>query len=189
MGNMAVGHVRYGTTGASDRNNAQPVVVNHIKGRMALAHNGNLVNSYELRSELELQGSIFHTTSDTEVISYIITKERLSAGSIEEAVDRAMYRLAGAYSMIVMSPSKLIAVRDEHGFRPLCYGRTEDGRYVVASESCALDSVGAGFIRDLEPGEILVFEKGGVRSIRTHCGREKSRSVSLSISILPVPTL
>ena len=173
MGNMAVGHVRYGTTGASDRNNAQPVVVNHIKGRMALAHNGNLVNSYELRSELELQGSIFHTTSDTEVISYIITKERLSAGSIEEAVDRAMYRLAGAYSMIVMSPSKLIAVRDEHGFRPLCYGRTEDGRYVVASESCALDSVGAGFIRDLEPGEILVFEKGGVRSIRTHCGREK----------------
>ena len=173
MGNMAVGHVRYGTTGASDRNNAQPVVVNHIKGRMALAHNGNLVNSYELRSELELQGSIFHTTSDTEVISYIITKERLSAGSIEEAVDRAMYRLAGAYSMIVMSPSKLIAVRDEHGFRPLCYGRTEEGRYVVASESCALDSVGAGFIRDLEPGEILVFEKGGVRSIRTHCGREK----------------
>ena len=173
MGNLAVGHVRYGTTGASDRNNAQPVVVNHIKGRMALAHNGNLVNSYELRSELELQGSIFHTTSDTEVISYIITKERLSAGSIEEAVDRAMYRLAGAYSMIVMSPSKLIAVRDEHGFRPLCYGRTEDGRYVVASESCALDSVGAGFIRDLEPGEILVFEKGGVRSIRTHCGREK----------------
>ena len=173
MGNMAVGHVRYGTTGASDRNNAQPVVVNHIKGRMALAHNGNLVNSYELRSELELQGSIFHTTSDTEVISYIITKERLSAGSIEEAVDRAMYRLAGAYSMIVMSPSKLIAVRDEHGFRPLCYGRTEDGRYVVASESCALASVGAGFIRDLEPGEILVFEKGGVRSIRTHCGREK----------------
>lgn len=173
MGNMAVGHVRYGTTGASDRNNAQPVVVNHIKGRMALAHNGNLVNSYELRSELELQGSIFHTTSDTEVISYIITKERLSAGSIEEAVDRAMYRLAGAYSMIVMSPSKLIAVRDEHGFRPLCYGRTEDGRYVVASESCALDSVGAGFVRDLEPGEILVFEKGGVRSIRTHCGRAK----------------
>ena len=173
MGNMAVGHVRYGTTGASDRNNAQPVVVNHIKGRMALAHNGNLVNSYELRSELDLQGSIFHTTSDTEVISYIITKERLSAGSIEEAVDRAMYRLAGAYSMIVMSPSKLIAVRDEHGFRPLCYGRTEDGRYVVASESCALDSVGAGFVRDLEPGEILVFEKGGVRSIRTHCGRAK----------------
>lgn len=170
-GSMAVGHVRYGTTGASDRGNAQPIVVNHIKGRMALAHNGNLVNSYELRSELELQGSIFHTTSDTEVISYIITKERLTASSIEEAVDRAMYRLAGAFSMIVMSPSKLIAVRDEHGFRPLCYGRTEDGRYVIASESCALDSVGAVFVRDLEPGEILVFEKEGVRSIRSHCGR------------------
>ena len=172
-GNMAVGHVRYGTTGANDRNNAQPIVVNHIKGRMALAHNGNLVNSYELRAELELEGSIFHTTSDTEVISYLITKERLWAPSIEEAVERAMSRLHGAYSLIVMSPSKLIAVRDAHGFRPLCYGRTEDGRYVVASESCALDSVGAALIRDVEPGEILVFEKGGVRSIRTHCGKAK----------------
>jgi len=172
-GNMAVGHVRYATTGSNDRSNAQPIVVNHIKGRMALAHNGNLVNSYELRSELELQGSIFHTTSDTEVISYIITKERLTAPSIEEAVERAMSRLRGAYSLVQMSPSKLIAARDENGFRPLCYGRTEDGRYVVASESCALDSVGATFIRDVEPGEILVFEKSGVRSIRTHCGKAK----------------
>lgn len=172
-GNMAVGHVRYATTGSNDRSNAQPIVVNHIKGRMALAHNGNLVNSDELRSELELQGSIFHTTSDTEVISYIITKERLTAPSIEEAVERAMTRLRGAYSLVMMSPSKLIAVRDENGFRPLCYGRTEDGRYVVASESCALDAVGATFIRDVEPGEILVFEKSGVRSIRTHCGRAK----------------
>lgn len=173
LGNMAVGHVRYGTTGASDRNNAQPIVVNHIKGRMAIAHNGNLVNSYELRSELELAGSIFHTTSDTEVISYLITKERLSASSIEQAVERAMPRLHGAYSLILMSPSKLIAVRDVHGFRPLCFGRTPDGRYVIASESCALDAVGAAFIRDVEPGEILVFEKGGVRSIRTYCGKAK----------------
>lgn len=172
-GNIAVGHVRYGTTGASDRNNAQPIVVNHIKGRMALAHNGNLVNSYELRSELEMQGSIFHTTSDTEVISYLITKERLTAPSIEEAVARAMPKLRGAYSLIIMSPSKLIAVRDENGFRPLCYGRTEDGRYVVASESCALDAVGATFIRDVEPGEILIFEKSGVRSIHTDCKHGK----------------
>ena len=173
LGNIAVGHVRYGTTGATDRGNAQPIVVNHIKGRMALAHNGNLVNSFELRSELELEGSIFHTTSDTEVISYIITKERLTTGSIEEAVEHAMDRLRGAYSLVVMSPQKLVAVRDENGFRPLCYGRTADGRYVVASESCALDSVGAVFIRDLEPGEILVFEKDGVRSIRSHCGKAK----------------
>ncbi|MBR6918538.1 MAG: class II glutamine amidotransferase, partial [Clostridia bacterium] len=102
-GNMAVGHVRYGTTGSSDRNNAQPIVVNHIKGRMALAHNGNLINSYELRSELELKGSIFHTTSDTEVISYIVTEERLRSASIEEAINRAMYRIKGAYSLVVMS--------------------------------------------------------------------------------------
>ena len=171
-GSIAVGHVRYGTTGSNDRNNAQPIVVNHVKGRMALAHNGNLVNSYELRSKLELEGSIFHTTSDTEVISYIITKERLTSGSIEEAVNRAMGKLKGAYSLVIMSPSKLIAARDEHGFRPLCYGQTADGRYVIASESCALDAVGAAFIRDIEPGEILVFDRQGVRSIRDHCEKQ-----------------
>ena len=165
-GSIAVGHVRYGTTGSNDRNNAQPIVVNHVKGRMALAHNGNLVNSYELRSKLELEGSIFHTTSDTEVISYIITKERLTSGSIEEAVNRAMDKLKGAYSLAI------IAARDEHGFRPLCYGQTADGRYVIASESCALDAVGAAFIRDVEPGEILVFDKQGVRSIRNHCEKQ-----------------
>lgn len=170
-GKIAVGHVRYGTTGSNDRNNAQPIVVNHIKGRIALAHNGNLVNSGELRHELELNGSIFHTTSDTEVISYIITKEWLSADTPEEAVERAMRRLRGAYSLVIMSDAKLIAVRDENGFRPLCYGKTPDERYVVASESCALDSVGAEFIRDLQPGEIVIFEDGGVRSIKTHCNR------------------
>ena len=142
-GNIAVGHVRYGTTGGNDRSNAQPIVVNHIKGRMALAHNGNIVNCGELRSELELEGSIFSTTSDTEVISYIIIKERLKAPSIEQAINAAMNRIKGAYSLVIMSPSKLVAVRDEHGFRPLCYGQTEDGRYVVASESCALDAVSA----------------------------------------------
>ncbi len=171
-GNIAVGHVRYGTTGSNDRSNAQPIVVNHIKGKMALAHNGNLVNSGELRRELELEGSIFHTTSDTEVISYIITKERLSAPSIEQAVNKAMTRLKGAYSLVIMSPSKLIAVRDESGFRPLCYGKTDDGRYIVASESCALDAVGAEFIRDIKPGEIVVFDKDGVRSIEDHCEKK-----------------
>lgn len=172
-GNMAVGHVRYGTTGNSDRLNSQPIVVNHIKGRMALAHNGNLVNSYELRCELELEGSIFHTTSDTEVISYIITKERINSPSIEEAVNRAMNKIRGAYSLVIMSPSKLIIARDENGFRPLCYGVREDGTYIAASESCALDSVNAKFIRDVKPGEIIVFDKNGIRSIEDHCDKAK----------------
>ncbi len=175
-GNMAVGHVRYGTTGCNGRENCQPMVVNHIKGRMALAHNGNLVNSGELRSALELQGSIFHSTSDTEVICYIITKERLTAPSIEQAVNQAMFLLKGAYSMVIMSPSKLLAVRDENGFRPLCYGKREDGTYVVASESCALEAVNAHFIRDLDPGEIVVFSKNGVQSIRDHCGKAPKKS-------------
>jgi len=170
-GKLAVGHCRYGTTGNNDRNNAQPLVVNHIKGKMALAHNGNLVNSAELREELEMQGSIFHTTTDSEVISYIITKERITTASIEDAVNLAMNRLKGAYSLVLMSPSKLIAVRDEHGFRPLCYGKTPEGDYIVASESCALAAVGATMERDLLPGEILVFDKNGVRSITDHCGK------------------
>ncbi len=168
-GNMAIGHVRYGTSASRGRTDAQPIVVNHVKGRMALAHNGCLINTFELREQLELEGSIFHTTSDTEVISYVITKERLRTGSIEEAVNKAMDRIKGAYSLIVMSPSKLIAARDEHGFHPLCYGRTNDGRYIVASETCALDAVGATFVRDIEPGEIVIFDKNGVRSIGDHC--------------------
>lgn len=173
MGKMAVGHVRYGTVESRGRANAQPIVVNHIKGRMALAHNGSLINYYDLREELELSGAIFHTSSDTEIISYLITKERLTAPSIEEAVNRAIGRLRGAYSLVIMSPSKLIAVRDEQGFRPMCYGKCEDGRYVVASESCALDTVGARFVRDIEPGEIVIFDGNDVRSIRDHCGKQK----------------
>ncbi|MBR6873930.1 MAG: amidophosphoribosyltransferase [Ruminococcus sp.] len=168
-GNMAVGHVRYSTTGGNERRNCQPIVVNHQKGRMALAHNGNLSNAGELRSELELSGAIFHTTSDTEIIAYMITRQRLRCGSIEDAVSAAMEVIEGAYSLIVMSPSKLIACRDPFGFRPLCYGQMPDGSYVVASESCALTAVGARFIRDIEAGEMLVFSKDGVRSVRTHC--------------------
>ena len=175
IGAMAIGHCRYGTTGNSGRINAQPLLVNHIKGNMALAHNGNLVNSAELREELELQGSIFHTTTDSEVISYIITKERLTTHSIEEALAKAMYRLQGAYSLVVMSPTKLIAARDAHGFRPLCYGKTPEGDYVVASESCALASVGAELERDLRPGEILVIDKNGLRSITEHCDKCEPR--------------
>jgi len=168
-GRMALGHVRYGTAGGAQRINAQPLVVNHVKGSMALAHNGALTNASSLREELELKGSIFHTSSDTEVISYIITQERLSAPSIEEAVNRAMDRLQGAYSLIIMSPKKLIAVRDPYGFRPLCIGTLGEST-VFASESCALDSIGATFLRDVQPGEIVVVDKEGLHSIQTHCG-------------------
>ena len=176
VGNMAVAHVRYGTTGATNRANIQPIEVNHQKGRMALAHNGNLSNAYKLRSELEMQGAIFHTTSDTETIAYYITRERIRSASIEEAVEKAMKYLEGAYSLVIMSAQKLICVRDPLGFRPLCYGRTADGTYIVASESCALRAVGAKLIRDVDPGEILVFYNGEVKSIKT-CG-----SVSQSIN-------
>ena len=174
-GTMAVGHTRYGTTGASSRNNCQPLEINHQKGRMALAHNGNLSNAAELRNELELGGAIFHTTSDTETIAYIITRERLRASSIEEAVSRAMDTLDGAYSLILMSPQKLICARDPYGFRPLCYGRTPDGMYVAASESCAVRAVGAEMIRDVEPGEILVFRQDGVISLHGHCGQKPKK--------------
>ena len=174
-GNIAVGHVRYGTTGSDSKRNVQPIVVNHHKGRMALAHNGNLTNSHELRAELERRGSIFQTTSDTEVISYILVQERLIHASIEEAVSAAMDRLEGAYSLVLSSPSKLLAVRDPHGFRPLCMGQTKDGGVVFASESCALDAIGAKFLRDVRPGEIIVVDKTGVKSDLSHCGKAEKK--------------
>lgn len=172
-GNIAVGHVRYSTTGNSNRSNAQPLVVRHIKGPMAIAHNGNLVNARELREEYELKGAIFHSTNDTEVISYAITEQRLVCPSIEKAVENALGRLRGAFSIVVMSPKKLIAARDPFGFRPLSLGKLGDA-YVVASETCAFDSIGAEFVRDLLPGELIVIDENGVRSVTTHCGKEKS---------------
>ncbi len=168
-GSLAVGHVRYGTTGARVRANCQPIEVNHRKGHMALAHNGNLSNADELRCALELAGAIFHTTSDTETIAYVVTRERLRRPSIEDALSAAMDEIAGAYSLVLMSPQKLICARDPHGFRPLCYGVTDEGVYVVASESCALAAVGARFLRDVEPGEIIVFTAEGPQSRREHC--------------------
>ena len=176
QGRMAVAHARYGTTGGNSRANCQPIEVNHQKGKMALAHNGNLSNAYELRSELELGGAIFHATSDTEIIAYIVTQARLKSPSIENALSSAMNRLEGAYSLVLMSAAKLLAARDPYGFRPLCYGKTLDGTYVVASESCALSAVGAKFERDILPGEILVFDENGVRLNRDHCGEKPRRS-------------
>ena len=171
-GTMAIGHVRYGTMGTKGRINAEPLVVNHTKGHLAIATNGRLVNGQVLKQELELKGMIFHTSSDAEIVSYVVIQERLHSASIEEAVSKAMDKLKGGYCMLLMSPKKIIAVRDEQGFHPLCYGKRENGEYVIASESCALDSVGATFIRELEPGEILVFSKDGINSIKTHCNKK-----------------
>ena len=174
-GTMAVGHVRYGTTGATNRANCQPIVVNHMKGKLALAHNGNLSNAYELRSTLELAGAIFHGTSDTEIIAYIITQQRLKTPSIEAAVGRAMEQMEGAFSLVMMSSAKLIAARDPWGFRPLCYGLRPDGTYIVASESCALAAVGAKPERDILPGEIVIFDETGVHSNRELCNTQAHR--------------
>ncbi len=171
-GTMALGHVRYGTLGTKERANAEPLVVNHIKGRLAIATAGKLTNADEIKHELELQGMIFHTKSDAEVVSYMITKERLSAPTIEDAVSRALDQFVGGFCLLLMSPRKMIAVRDRQGFHPLCYGKRENGQYVIATESCALDSVGATFIRELEPGEILVFSGEGIKSIKDHCKKE-----------------
>jgi amidophosphoribosyltransferase len=175
-GNIAVGHVRYSTTGHKNRENAQPLVVRHIKGSIAIAHNGNITNASELREKFELDGALFHTTNDTEIILHIITKKRIQTDSIETAVEQAMNEIQGAYSLVIMSPSKLLAVRDPYGFRPLCMGSL-GGDFVFASESCALDSIGAVFIRDLEPGEIVVVDKEGPHSIKTHCGKKSGLCV------------
>ena len=169
QGNIAVGHVRYATTGSDSRLNAQPLLINHRKGSMALAHNGNLTNSSALREALELRGSIFHTTTDSEVIAYVIVQERLRQPSIEAAVSAAMDSLEGAYSLVIASPAKLIAARDRHGFRPLCMGRRADGTVVFASESCALDAVEAEFLRDILPGEVVTVSPEGIASDRGHC--------------------
>lgn len=168
-GDIGVGHVRYSTAGSSTRENAQPLVLNYVKGTLGLAHNGNLINAPELRRELEYTGAIFQTTIDSEVIAYHIARERLNSKSVEEAVGRAMKKIKGAYSLIVMSPRKLIGARDPFGFRPLCIGR-RDNAYVLASETCALDTIGAKFIRDVEPGEIVTISpERGIESDKSLC--------------------
>ena len=166
-GRIAIGHVRYGTRVTTTRANAQPMTVNHMKGSMAIAVNGALLNAHALRRELEMSGSIFHSVSESELLASVIIRERLVRDSIEHAVSAAMAQLEGAYSMVMMSPRKLIGVRDPHGWRPLVIGRRDDA-WVLASESCALDSVGADFIRDVEPGEIVVIDDQGLRSLRDH---------------------
>lgn len=159
-GNIGIGHVRYATSGSTNVNNAQPLVLNYIKGSLALAHNGNLVNALELREEMENTGAIFHTSIDSEVIAYCIARERVKSPNIETAVRKALLSVRGAYALVLMSPRKLIGVRDPYGLKPICLGK-RDHAYVLASESCALQSVNAEFIRDLEPGEILTISGDG----------------------------
>ena len=168
-GDIGVGHVRYSTAGSSTRENAQPLVLNYVKGTLGLAHNGNLINTPELREELAYTGAIFQTTIDSEVIAYFIARERLNSKTVEEAVGRAMKKIKGAYSLIVMSPRKLIGARDPFGFRPLCIGK-RDNAYVLASETCALDTIGAEFVRDVEPGEIVTISPDkGIESDKSMC--------------------
>ena len=162
-GNLGVGHVRYSTAGGSKVENAMPLVINYVKGTLAIAHNGNLTNAIELRRELEYTGAIFQTTIDSEVIAYHIARERLNVSTAEEAVKRAMGKIKGAYALVVSSPRKMIGARDPFGLKPLCIGKREN-TYFLASESCAVAAVGAEFIRDVEPGEIVTITKDGIQS-------------------------
>ncbi|MDD2971801.1 MAG: amidophosphoribosyltransferase [Lachnospiraceae bacterium] len=175
-GDIGVGHVRYSTAGSSTRENAQPLVLNYVKGTLGLAHNGNLINAPELRHELEYTGAIFQTTIDSEVIAYHIARERLNSKTVEEAVGHAMKKIKGAYSLIVMSPRKLIGARDPFGFKPLCIGK-RDNAYIITSESCALDTVGAEFVRDVLPGEIVtISSEKGIESDISHCIAESDHA-------------
>ena len=169
------GDIRYSTAGESTRENAQPLVLNYVKGILGVAHNGNLINALELREELEQTGAIFQTTIDSEVIAYHIARERIKVDSVEKAVANAMDKIKGAYSLIVMSPRKLIGARDPYGFKPLCIGK-RDNAYILASESCALDTIGAEFVRDVRPGEIVVITKDGIQSNCEKCLPEEQEA-------------
>ena len=175
-GNIGIGHVRYSTAGGSVRENAQPLVLNYVKGTLGMAHNGNLLNAVELRDELSYTGAIFQTTIDSEVIAYLIARERLKVGTVEEAVKNAMLKIKGAYSLIVMSPRKLIGARDPFGFKPLCIGK-RDNTYFLSSETCALDTVGAEFIRDVLPGEIVTITQDGIESDTSMMRNETAKCI------------
>ena len=167
-GNIGVGHCRYSTAGDSIPSNAQPLVLNYVKGTLMMAHNGNLINANELREELAYTGAIFQTTIDSEVIAYHIARERINSKNAEEAVAKAMSKIKGAYALVVSSPRKLIGARDPYGFKPLCIGK-RDNAYILASESCALDTIDAEFVRDVEPGEIVTIDANGIKSDKSLC--------------------
>lgn len=174
VGNIGVGHVRYSTAGESIIENAQPLVLNYVKGTLALAHNGNLINARELRDELSYGGAIFQTSIDTEVIAYHIARERVKSATAEEAVARAIRKLKGAYALVIASPRKLIGARDPFGFKPLCIGK-RDNCYFLASETCALDTIGAEFVRDVLPGEVVTINSEGISSDTSFCFADDSK--------------
>jgi len=165
-GKISIGHVRYSTTGASLRENAQPMVVKYKIGQLALAHNGNLINATEIRNRMEESGAVFQTTSDTEVIANLISRYRVGSDNIEETLQKVMKEIRGSYALVIVTPKRLIGIRDPHGLRPLCIGLLENS-YVLASESCALDSIGAEFVRDVKPGEIVLIGENGLTSVQT----------------------
>lgn len=167
-GNIGIGHVRYSTTGQSCIENAQPLILNYLKGTLALVHNGNIKNSGVLRDTLQKEGAIFRGTTDSEVIAYLIAKERTKCGTIEEAVTKVAGFLKGGYALIVMSPRKIIGIRDPLGLKPLCLGR-RGKEYILSSESCALNAIDAEFVRDIEPGEIVSITRDGISSDRSLC--------------------
>ncbi|MTI70121.1 MAG: amidophosphoribosyltransferase [Firmicutes bacterium] len=170
-GNVGIGHVRYSTTGESHVENAQPLVVKYKKGHIALAHNGNLVNASALRDMLENEGVIFQTSIDSEVVANLLA--RYHKDNIEESVKQVMEVLKGSFAFVLMNDDKVIGARDPHGLRPLCIGKTENG-YILASESCALSTIGAEFVRDVEPGEVIVIDENGLKSIKSNKWCRKS---------------
>ena len=175
-GDIAIGHVRYSTAGGSVPENAQPIVTQYSKGTLSIAHNGNLTNASELKRELEDQGAIFHTTTDSEVIAYLIAQKRSSNPSVEEAVKEVMGIIKGGYALLVMSPRKLIAARDPFGLKPLVMGKLDDA-VIFCSETCALEAVGAEFIRDINPGEVVIVENGDIRSLDSGLVRPMKKCV------------
>lgn len=175
-GNLGIGHVRYSTTGAATLNNAQPLVLNYIKGTLALAHNGNLVNTEALRRELARTGAIFQTTTDSEVIAYCIARERVHTRTVEEAIQKTAGKIRGAYGLVITSPRKLIGVRDPLGLKPLCLGK-RDQSYILASESCALTAIGAQFLRDIRPGEIITISPEGISSNYALCQEKQAHCI------------
>lgn len=175
-GEIAIGHVRYSTTGASLRENAQPMVARYIRGQLAIAHNGNLVNAAELREEMEKQGALFQTTNDSEVIANLLARECISDKPTQKSLEEISSRIKGAYSLLVMTGDKLIGMRDSHGFRPLSIGKLGNS-YLISSETCGFDAVGAEFVRDVEPGEIIVIDKKGLTSVQTKCSEKHSMCI------------
>ncbi len=167
-GTIAVGHVRYAPGNKQERASAQPLVMRYVKGTIAIGHNGAISNFTEIRRELEKGGAIFQTNCDAELIAYVIARERLKQGSIERSVQAMMDQVKGAYSLVLMSPKKLIGARDPHGFRPLSIGKRGNS-YMLSSETCAFDSLGAEFVRDVKPGEVVVIDQDGLHSYTEKC--------------------